>query len=122
LLAATSVISGDTAGRFGFGRTGRTQSMPEPGDTAMRRPEPHAAAARSSAAKLVRALIPRVTPGLTLRALLGVLLFFGGIVLGVWLIIRFRWLDRESGALDAPPLTPSTRSLQSPGPGAEPPG
>lgn len=60
----------------------------------MRMPEPHAAAAGSAAAKQLRALIPPLTPGLILRALLGVVLFFGGIVFGVWLIIRFRRLDR----------------------------
>jgi hypothetical protein len=38
----------------------------------------------------LRALLPPITPGLILRALLGVLLFFCGIVLGAWLIFRFR--------------------------------
>jgi len=38
----------------------------------------------------MRALIPPVTPRLILRALLGVLLFFCGILFGVWLIIRLR--------------------------------
>ncbi len=51
----------------------------------------------TAAAKLVRALVPPMTPGLILRVLLGVLLFFAGIVLGVWLMIRFRRLDRENG-------------------------
>lgn len=41
---------------------------------------------------------------LILRALLGVFLFFVGVVLGVWLIIRFRRLDRRNGAPDAPRL------------------
>jgi len=35
-----------------------------------------------------------MTPRLILRVLLGVLLFFCGIVFGIWLIIRFRRLDR----------------------------
>ena len=38
----------------------------------------------------LRALIPPITPGVIFRALLGVLLFFCGIVFGLWLIIRFR--------------------------------
>ena len=59
----------------------------------MRRAEPHAAAAGSTAAKQLRALIPPMTPGLILRVLFGVFLFFGGIVFGVWLIIRSRRLD-----------------------------
>lgn len=52
-----------------------------------------AAAARSTASKL-RALIPPLTPRFILRALLGLVLFFCGIIFGVWLIIRFRRLDR----------------------------
>ena len=64
----------------------------------MRMSEPHAAAAGSTAAKQPHALIPPMTPGLILRALLGVILFFCGIVFGVWLIIRFRRLDRGNGA------------------------
>jgi len=75
------------AGSFGFSRKGRGQSM--------------AAAAGSTAAKQSRALIPPITPRLILRALLGLVLFFSGIVLGVWLIIRFRRLDRGHGAPDA---------------------
>jgi hypothetical protein len=43
----------------------------------------------AEAVKPVPGLIPR-TPGTIFRALLGVLLFFCGILLGVWLIIRFR--------------------------------
>lgn len=41
-------------------------------------------------AQLLRALKPRMTPRVVFRALLGVLIFFCGIVFGVWLIIRFR--------------------------------
>ena len=63
-----------------------------------------AAAAGSTAAKPLRALIPPITPGLILRALLGLILFFCGIVFGVWLIIRFRRLDRGNGAPGAPSL------------------
>lgn len=51
----------------------------------------------AAAAKLVRALVPPMTPGLILRMLPGVLLFFAGIVLGVWLLIRFRRPERENG-------------------------
>jgi hypothetical protein len=43
----------------------------------------------AEAVKHIPSLIPR-TPGTIFRALLGVLLFFCGILLGVWLIIRFR--------------------------------
>jgi hypothetical protein len=32
----------------------------------------------------------RITPRVVFRAILGVLLFFCGIVLGAWLIFRFR--------------------------------
>src|SRR5258708_10263360 len=67
----------------------------------MRRAEPHAAAAGSTAAKQLRALIPPMTPGLILRVLFGVFLFFGGIVFGVWLIIRSSRLDRGNAVLDA---------------------
>ena len=41
-------------------------------------------------AQQLRSLIPPITPRLIFRAILGVLLFFCGIVFGVWLIIRFR--------------------------------
>jgi hypothetical protein len=56
-----------------------------------------AAAVRSAVSKALRALIPPITPGFILRALLGLVLFFIGIVFGVWLIIRFRGLDRAPG-------------------------
>ena len=44
----------------------------------------------AAAGRQLRALIPPITPRLIFRALLGVLLFFCGIVFGAWLIIRFR--------------------------------
>jgi len=44
----------------------------------------------AAAGRQLRALIPPITPRVVFRALLGVLLFFCGIVFGVWLIIRFR--------------------------------
>ena len=44
----------------------------------------------TAAAKQLRALMPPITPGVFFRALGGVLLFFCGIVVGVWLIIRTR--------------------------------
>lgn len=44
----------------------------------------------ATAGRQLRALIPPITPRLIFRALLGVLLFFCGIVFGAWLIIRFR--------------------------------
>lgn len=43
-----------------------------------------------AAGRHLRALIPPITPGLVVRALLGVILFFFGIVFGAWLIFRFR--------------------------------
>jgi len=44
----------------------------------------------------LRAPIAPVTPRVIFRALLGVLLFFCGIVFGVWLIIRFRRHSQDS--------------------------
>lgn len=44
----------------------------------------------------MRALIPPMTPGMIFRALLGVLVFFCGIVFGVWLIIRYRRHERDT--------------------------
>ena len=44
----------------------------------------------AAAGRQKRALMPPITPKLIFRALLGVLLFFCGIVFGAWLIIRFR--------------------------------
>jgi hypothetical protein len=43
----------------------------------------------AAAARRLPGLIPR-TPTAIFRALLGILLFFCGIVFGAWLIIRFR--------------------------------
>ena len=45
---------------------------------------------RGTLASQLRSLLPPVTPRLIFRALLGVLLFFCGIVLGAWLLFRFR--------------------------------
>jgi uncharacterized membrane protein HdeD (DUF308 family) len=45
---------------------------------------------KSAAAASLRAMKPPVTPVLILKVLLGIVLFFSGIVLGVWLIIRYR--------------------------------
>jgi hypothetical protein len=44
----------------------------------------------AAAGQQLRALKPQMTPRVIFRALLGVLLFFCGIVFGAWLIIRFR--------------------------------
>jgi hypothetical protein len=59
--------------------------MFEPSIVPVVQDEPAAAAGRK-----LRALIPPMSPRVIFRALLGVLLFFCGIVFGVWLIIRFR--------------------------------
>jgi hypothetical protein len=64
-------------------KTRHTLSKPEPDDSA-------------AAVKPAPGLIPR-TPRAIFRALLGVLLFFCGILFGVWLIIRFR-RDTQNGA------------------------
>lgn len=47
----------------------------------------------------LRALLPPLTPGVIFRALLGVLLFFSGIVWGAWLILRFRRHSQDSDGL-----------------------
>lgn len=47
-------------------------------------------ALKAAAGRLLRTLMPPIGPRVIFRALLGVLAFFGGIVFGVWLIIRFR--------------------------------
>jgi hypothetical protein len=51
----------------------------------------------AAAGRQLRALILPMTPRVIFRALLGVLLFFCGIVFGVWLIIRFRRRIQDSG-------------------------
>ncbi len=45
---------------------------------------------KSVATMWLRAIRPSVTPMLILKALLGIVVFFAGIVLGIWLIIRYR--------------------------------
>jgi hypothetical protein len=50
----------------------------------------------ATAGRHLRALMPPMTPTVLFRALLGVLLFFFGIVFGVWLIIRFRRHSQDS--------------------------
>jgi hypothetical protein len=49
-------------------------------------------------ARGLRALLPPITLRLIFRALLGVLLFLCGIVLGAWLIFRFRRQVQDSNA------------------------
>ena len=48
-----------------------------------------------------RSLLPLMTARVIFRALLGVLLFLCGIVLGVWLIFRFRRHVEEPNAPNA---------------------
>ena len=48
-----------------------------------------------------RSLLPPMTARMIFRALLGVLLFFCGIVFGAWLIIRFRRHSEDVSALNA---------------------
>lgn len=50
----------------------------------------------TAAGRQLRALMPPITPGVFFRALGGILLFFCGLVLGVWLIIRSRRHSQES--------------------------
>jgi hypothetical protein len=53
----------------------------------------------AAARRHLRALLPPLTPKLILLALFGVLLFFCGIVWGVWLIFRYRREESQgSGA------------------------
>ena len=61
----------------------------------MTKPGRHVEEKGATAARQWRALIPPITPGLILRALLGAFLFLCGIVLGVWLIIRFRLRSQD---------------------------
>ena len=49
-------------------------------------------------ARGLRALLPPITLRLILRGLLGALLFLCGIVLGAWLIFRFRRHAKDSNA------------------------
>ena len=49
-------------------------------------------------ARQLRALLPPITPLLIFRAFLGVLLFLCGIVLGAWVILRFRRHSQDSNA------------------------
>lgn len=49
-------------------------------------------------AQPLRALLPPITPRLIYRALLGVLIFLCGIVLGAWLIFRFRRRAQDGDA------------------------
>lgn len=60
--------------------------------------ESHGPATGETAA---RSLTPPLTPRAIFRALLGVLLFFCGIVFGAWLIIRFRRRIQDGNALTA---------------------
>ena len=70
------------------GRGGRTRSKPgSPGS-----------AVGVNDGQQLRALLPPITPRLIFRAILGVLLFFCGIVLGAWLIFRFRRHVQDSDA------------------------
>jgi hypothetical protein len=55
-------------------------------------------AMRATAGKQLRALIPPITPAVFFRALGGILLFFCGIVYGVWLIIRYRRHSQDSSS------------------------
>jgi hypothetical protein len=50
----------------------------------------------TAAGRQLRALMPPITPGVIFRALVGILLFFCGIVLGVWIIIRYRRHSQDS--------------------------
>lgn len=61
-----------------------TPRKQEPGDLA-------------AAARRLPGVIPR-TPTAIFRALLGILLFFCGIVFGAWLIIRFRRHTQDGAA------------------------
>lgn len=47
---------------------------------------------KSAVTVFIKAIRPPITPMLILKALLGIVLFFAGIIFGVWLIIRYRRL------------------------------
>ena len=51
----------------------------------------------TAAGNQLRALMPPITPRVFFRALGGVLLFLCGIVLGFWLIIRYREASGDRG-------------------------
>jgi hypothetical protein len=53
--------------------------------------------AGAATGRQLRALMPPTTAKVFFRALLGVLLFFCGIVFGVWLIIRLRRHIQDGG-------------------------
>lgn len=55
---------------------------------------------RMAAQRQLRALMPPITPAVFFRALAGVLLFLCGIVLGVWVIIRYRRQERFAARAD----------------------
>jgi hypothetical protein len=44
----------------------------------------------------LRALMPPLTPKVVFWALIGLLLFLGGLLRGIWLIIRTRRQDQDS--------------------------
>lgn len=50
---------------------------------------------RTTVLSKLRQLLPPITPGLILRAILGAILFLCGILYGMWLIIRFRRRHRD---------------------------
>jgi hypothetical protein len=51
----------------------------------------------TAAKSQLRALMPPITPGVIFWALVGVLLFFCGIIYGVWIIIRSRRQSQGGG-------------------------
>ena len=53
---------------------------------------------RTAAWTQLRPLMPPITPGVIFRALAGVLLFFCGILVGVWIIIRSRRHIQDNGS------------------------
>jgi hypothetical protein len=54
--------------------------------------------AGTAAGRQLRGLMPPITLGVIFRALCGVLLFFCGIIVGVWIIIRYRRRIQDSGS------------------------
>ena len=63
------------------------------------KPGPSGPPAGAKATRRRHALLPPLTPGVIFRALLGVLLFFLGILWGAWLILRFRRHTKDRNVL-----------------------
>ena len=82
---------------------GPTEGTPMPGTQRQLSSKPGPSGPRGEVkdTRQLRTLLPRLTPGVIFRLLLGVLLFLFGIIWGAWLILRFRRHRQDSNALDS---------------------